>query len=237
MLLGAIALLILWLLFAALCAAAARHDLRNDTLTGLGMVLAKAHAAVLQRARYEGLEHIPRSREPGPLIVVANHTAGVDPTLIQAACPFYIRWMMMREMMLPAFEGVWEFLEVVPVSPRDALSARTALRHLKDGGVLGIFPEGGIERPAGMLMPFQAGTGMLVQRSGAKVLIFAIDGTPANASAFMSLLLPGRARVRVLGLVDYTKSGLDAAGIAKDMQDRLAAALGWPVGPGLSKEA
>ncbi|MBY0262966.1 MAG: 1-acyl-sn-glycerol-3-phosphate acyltransferase [Phycisphaerales bacterium] len=231
MLTGLIIFIPLWLAFAAVCAAAHRLDVRSDVVTGLAMLAGRAHAHLFQRVRFEGLDLIPRGPRPFPLIVVANHTAGVDPIIVQAACPFHVRWMMMRQMMVPALDRLWDFLEIIAVGPGESQSARTALRHLKDGGVLGIFPEGTIERPPGRLLPFQPGTGLLVQRSGAGVLLMAITGTPANASAFASILTPGRARVRVVGLIDYSTSGLDAAGIAKDLQDRLAHALGWTVGP------
>ncbi len=228
MLTGLAILGVLWLAFAAVCAAAERLDVRSDTVTGLAMLAARAHARFWLGVKYEGREHVPQGPRAFPLIVVANHTSGVDPILVQSACPFHVRWMMMRQMMLPALDRLWDFLEIVPVGPGESQSARTGLRHLKSGGVLGIFPEGGIERPPGRLMPFQPGTGVLVQRSGARVLLMAIQGTPANASVFLSILLPAKARVRVLGLIDYSASGLDAAGIAQDLQDRLAGALGWP---------
>jgi 1-acyl-sn-glycerol-3-phosphate acyltransferase len=64
--------------------------------------------------------------------------------------------MMAREQMLRELEEVWEHLEILPVTygPQDAATFREAMRHVQAGGVLGIFPEGGITRPPQEIRPF-----------------------------------------------------------------------------------
>ena len=44
--------------------------------------------------------------------------------------------------------GVFKRIEAIPVDrfARDTASVRAALRHLKEGRILGVFPEGRIER-------------------------------------------------------------------------------------------
>ena len=104
------------------------------------------------------------------------------------------------------------------------------MAHVKAGGAIGIFPEGGIERPARTLLPFQPGVGFVVRRTGARVLPVWIDGTPmALPTAWASLVTPSRARVRYGDLIDYSGTKLSAEEIAKDLQRRYSDWSGWPL--------
>src|SRR5690606_28478224 len=86
-----------WFLFA-LGARTLLNNPRAEPLAGLALVFIRLYARFFHALRVEGGEHVPRSLHPGPLILVCNHTAGVDPLLVQAAVPFEIRWMMARDM-------------------------------------------------------------------------------------------------------------------------------------------
>ena len=250
--------LLAWLVFAAACHALhrmPRRDVRGQLVWAVMLLVVR----LIHRVRYTGLELIPPTepteestnvwkRRPagGPLIIVANHTAGIDPLLIHAACPFHIRWMMLRTMMPPSLNWFWDWLGIIAVGPtsQDAQAARIAIRHLKDGsggggegggeggGVIGVFPEGGIARPYGCIMPFEPGVGLLVSRSKARVLLAVIDGTPDAPNAYLSLCLPSRARVRFLALIDYAHTDLGASEIAADLRERARRALNWPLASG-----
>jgi 1-acyl-sn-glycerol-3-phosphate acyltransferase len=204
---------------------------RADVEGGLFWHVARLYSRVLHRVRLVAAEHIPRSRDAGPLIVIANHTSGVDPLLIQGACPFEIRWMMASNMRHPAGEFLWRFGRIIFVEPggRELGAAREAIRHLESGGVLGIFPEGGIERPARTLQPFLGGVGLIVKKTGAPVLPFVIDGTPVAEHAWETLLRFSRARVRVMAPISYAGSSMSAAQITTDLQRRYTEWTGWPL--------
>ncbi|HMN40990.1 MAG TPA: lysophospholipid acyltransferase family protein [Phycisphaerales bacterium] len=228
-----LALLLVWIAFAALC-----HRLsgafRADPISDLAWGLSQIYVRVVHRLRVCGPEHLRAARRvPGPLVIVSNHTAGVDPVLIQSICPFEIRWMMMRSMMTPALRSLWDWLRIIPVDQdgRDSNAVRTALRHLRGGGALGIFAEGGIERPPQTIMPFEPGVGLLVLKSGALVLPVVIRGTPRCDSAFASLLRPSRATVEFLPPIDFSRSGLSAQDIASDLELLAARSLDWPRAP------
>jgi 1-acyl-sn-glycerol-3-phosphate acyltransferase len=199
----------------------------------MAWVLVRAYSRLVHRVRIEGREHIPKWKEgdppPGPLVIVSNHTGGVDPVLIHSACAFDIRWMMTREMMMPTFGRLWAWMEIIPVEQdgRDAASLRAAIRDLRAGGVVGIFAEGGLERPARQIMPYQPGVGLIVLRGKARVLPVVIDGTPTAERAYMSLLMPSRARVRFLPVREYGESGLGAPEIARELEEEAARELGW----------
>lgn len=221
------------------CAAVARWIMaaavRPDSFeTGFLVRLYQVYARLVHRLRIEGAHHIPHPRSPGegvgPLIVVANHTAGVDPILIQATVPFEPRWMMASDMRAPLLEALWEFGRIIFVDRRggDAPALREGLRHLASGGALGVFPEGHLERPARHILPFQPGVGLLIGRSKARVLPVVIDGTPICDPAWGSLVKPSHSRIRFLAPIDYSTTGLGPAEIAADLHRRFIDATGWP---------
>jgi 1-acyl-sn-glycerol-3-phosphate acyltransferase len=202
---------------------------RDDPLYGLGLALIKLYCRVYHGLRVEGVENLPPSLS-GPLLVVCNHTAGVDPALVQTACPFEIRWMMARDMMLPRYERFWTWLRIIPVdraSRRDVTGAREAVKHLREGGVIGVFPEGGIERPPRTLMPFMPGVGLLASKSRSPVLPVFISGTPVTPKAWGSLWVPSRAVVRFGPLRTYSNA-MTPDQISEDLRDWFAQTSGWP---------
>lgn len=165
----------------------------------------------------------------GPMIVVCNHTAGVDPILVSLSVPTQISWLMADDMRLPGMGWFWNWAGVIFIARNR--HGRTGLRraraHLDDGGVIGIFPEGKIERNAGELLKFAPGVGVLVKRSGARVLPVIIEGTPTEAAnAWDSLWSRSNTRVRVMNPIDYLDSGMSNAEIAEDLHARYSVWMG-----------
>ena len=219
-----------------------RRRLRDNPRGTMGAapawVLLRALAFGLHRLRVRGREHVPPvsgrdahgDPSPGPLIVVMNPAADVDPLLVQASVPFFVRMMMARDMMVPALGPLWRYGRIIGVDRRgrDGTGPREALRHLEAGGALGVFPEGRLERPARTLLPFAPGVGLMVAKSGARVLPVVIEGTPYAKTAFGSLLRPSRSVVTFHPVINYSGGGMSASEIARDLEDRFAAWTGWP---------
>jgi 1-acyl-sn-glycerol-3-phosphate acyltransferase len=203
---------------------------RGEPVVGWLRLVSIPYVRLFQRSTLEGRHLVPRTVGPNGLIVVANHCAGLDPVALQAAMPHPIRWMMSAEMMVPALAWAWRRLRIIPVcfDNRDAGALKTAIAHVAAGGVLGIFPEGAIERPARQLRPFSGGLRLILSRSKAPVLVATIDpGRPAE-TAYAALFQPTRAKVRFVALIE---PGSD--GHARDTSDRIFELLkretGWPV--------
>lgn len=95
------------------------------------------------RIRVSGVENVP---ETGGCIIAANHLSFWDPVYI--ACFLNKRricFLAKAELFkFPPFGFVLKNLGSVPVyrGSRDAGTLMLAIRHLKEGNVLGIFPEG-----------------------------------------------------------------------------------------------
>lgn len=189
--------------------------------------LFRVYARLVQRTRHVGKERLNAVQRP--IIVVANHTGAADPMLIQAACPFEVRWMMMREMNRGFVDWFTRYGRIILVerNGKDFASTREALRHLKEGGVIGIFPEGGIERPPEMIRRFHSGVGFLVARTHATVIPVWISGTPKVGVAMESLWKRGRARVE-FGQAMRFEGVKDATEITRQIRDRIVSMSGWP---------
>lgn len=126
----------------------------------------------------------------GPAIIVCNHTSGVDPVLIQAPCSRLIIWMMAAEYYdLPGLGWIFRAVQAIPTqrSGRDLSAVRAAMRTLKEGGVLGIFPEGRIA-PSKELLPFETGAALMAIRAGAPVYPAYMDGTQRSRSMLRAYL-------------------------------------------------
>jgi 1-acyl-sn-glycerol-3-phosphate acyltransferase len=135
--------------------------------------------------------------ESGPAILVSNHTSGLDPLLIQSISRRVIIWMMAKEYYdIKALTWIFKKIEAIPVDRfgRDTASVRAALRHLKEGRILGVFPEGRIE-PTRELMPFQTGVAMLAIRTGAPVYPAFLDGTQRNKTMLGGFIWPNNTRL------------------------------------------
>ena len=203
---------------------------RGDFDAGVMFWVARRYNTWVHALRIRGRHNVPDTRHPGPLIVVANHTAGVDPVIIQADLPFFIRWMMAKDMRAPVLEWFWTWWRIIFVDRdnADGQSVREAVRHLKGGGVIGIFPEGALERPPRQVLPFQDGIGLIIRRSKAKVLPVVVDGTPQYNPAWASLWHKSQSIVRYYPVIDYAETDLSAKEIAEDLRRRFLDWTGWP---------
>lgn len=127
------------------------------------------------RVRVIGGEHIPNE---GACILVANHTSFLDPFVLGSFMPRAIHFLT-----YDVYYSFWLFrwycerMYCIPVRKdgRDVASLKKALRVLKDGEMLGIFPEG-VRSFTGHIGPAEPGTALIVLRANVPVLPIAIQG-------------------------------------------------------------
>ena len=129
------------------------------------------------------LRRVGRDKVPqdGPVILIANHQTLLDVAVIFAMTRRKVHFMAKKELFDNRFLG-WALgtIDAFPISRGDAdiSGIRTALRILKEGGVLCIFPEGtrNKERKNEALLPLQDGVAMLALRGKAAVVPIWIEG-------------------------------------------------------------
>lgn len=147
------------------------------------------------RLRGEGLENIP---ERGPFILAANHVSYIDPLVLGATCPRPIHYIMLREFWEKPLLGRWcRMAGSIPVDPRGpaAGTLRKAVGILREGKVLGIFPEGG-RSADGSLQSAKGGAALLALKTGVPLLPAAIVGAERALPKGKALPRPYRVTVR-----------------------------------------
>ena len=127
------------------------------------------------------IHHEERLQMDAPYILIANHQHMMDPLLIAWTCYRYqVRFMGKKELAKSPI-GKWFFSKLLMITVdrhhTDMGAIRSALKVLKEGHVLGIFPEGTRNKP-GVMEDMESGIGMLALMGKAKLLPAYIAGKP-----------------------------------------------------------
>jgi len=133
-------------------------------------------AKIIFRLRVVGHSNIPKR---GGVIIAANHVSYLDPPLIACSMFRMVNFMAMAELFKnPIWGTLYRILGAFPVrrEEADVGAIRHAIRLLKKGKVLLIFPEG-TRSYDGSLQEPKGGTGMIAALSRAKVVPTFIKGT------------------------------------------------------------
>jgi len=133
---------------------------------------------VMFRIRVEGAAYIPLE---GPVILCGNHISYFDPVLVACVAPRQVRFMAKKELyQIRPLRWLLDKLGAFPVDrgAADMAAMRAAFGILKEGGVLGIFPEGtrvrGAKTEANTGM--ESGVAMIVARAGTPVVPMRVMG-------------------------------------------------------------
>lgn len=125
-----------------------------------------------------GAEHVPAE---GPVVMAANHVGWMDGPLLAICAPRPVHALTKIEMFDGPLGRLLRAAGQIPLDRKhtDVSAIRTALRLLRDGGVVGVFPEGS-RGPGEMTSP----------RSGAAYLGL-VTGAPVVPVSFLGTRLPG----------------------------------------------
>jgi len=142
----------------------------------LGYSLSKAIAKTFFNYRVIGAENMI---EEGPCIIAANHCSNLDPPLVGVACKRAIHYLAKKSLLdWPVLGPIFPELNVIPVDQKNAdrSALMGAIRVVKNGGAVLIFPEGS-RSPDGKLQPAQPGIGMIAAKTGAPVVPVRVSGS------------------------------------------------------------
>lgn len=188
------------------------------------------HAVVplLTRIRVEGLHHVPRT---GPAILVSNHISITDPAVMIGYIPRHVHFIIKSELLEhPIFKVILPPGKPIPIQrgSADRVALRLAESYLRDGEVIGIYPEGTRNR-GGATREAHAGVVFLAQRTGVPITPVAISGTEGVFSERFPWYRRARVRLTIgepFLLTDlYTGTRPDRDEIARLIMARVAALL------------
>jgi 1-acyl-sn-glycerol-3-phosphate acyltransferase len=140
------------------------------------------------RIEISGKENFPRS---GPLLVVGNHTAAMEAVLMVIYTPWQIEMLgaadVPHEKITQITARIYRF---IPVNRGhyDRTALVKSLEVLQQGGILAIFPEGGIWNAGRMRA--HTGVAWLSYRASAPVLPIGFSGTTGALGAALRLKRP-----------------------------------------------
>lgn len=136
-----------------------------------------SYCKIVYRMKIIGKENIPQE---GALLFCGNHKTYLDPPLIVVTAGRKMSFMAKEELsknplmrfLCLIYDGIW-----VKRDSKDIVSLKTALKVLKSGGCIGIFPEGtrnGMEKNDGKM---KNGAAYMALKTGAQIVPIGIQGT------------------------------------------------------------
>jgi 1-acyl-sn-glycerol-3-phosphate acyltransferase len=183
----------------------------------------------LWKPRVLGSWRVPAT---GPVILAVNHAHNIDGPMLMGTAPRPVHFLVKKEAFVgpldPFLRGIGQLKVDRHGVDRNAIT--DALGVLKDGGVLGIFPEG--TRGEGDFASLRAGLAYFAVRSGAPIVPVAVLGSTERRSRLIPAVPPLRSRVDVVfgdafeagdGSGRRTRKALDDATVR--IQERLTAHL------------
>jgi 1-acyl-sn-glycerol-3-phosphate acyltransferase len=171
---------------------------RRIVRTGL-VLLGRLLANLLFRVTIEGVAHAPRA--PHNVLVISNHFSWFDAPILSLLLPFPPAYLIATEAQdkawIRAFSAIFESIPIWR-GQVDRKALTTAVNRLQAGGVVGLFPEGGVNpemaelvasgqqipelrgnmaRTGAHLIRAKAGVALLATMSGAQIMPVALIGS------------------------------------------------------------
>jgi len=150
----------------------------------------------LLRISVEGEENFPK--ESG-FIIASNHRSHLDPPVINVVSPFPVMFLAKKELFeVPFFGWLIKKAGAIPIDRgrKANKSLIKALKLLKEGYTVGVFPEGTRAMPGQFLKP-KAGIGLLIAKAGVPVVPVRIEGTDEVFPKGAKFPKIGKAPIRV----------------------------------------
>lgn len=122
-----------------------------------------------------GKRYIPES---GRIILAGNHTNYFDCILVGCATKRCVHYLAKDELMKGPLKFIFKGLGIIPVNRRtkDKAALQTAIETLNQEKVIGIFPEGTINRTEDIIMPFKFGAVKMSRDANTNIVPFVITG-------------------------------------------------------------
>lgn len=150
--------------------------------------------------------------ETGGAIVVSNHISGLDPMLMLASSNRPLRFLIAREQ-YERFGLQWLFRAVgcIPVdrenSPEKAM--RQAIKALREGEVVALFPHGKIHLDRDPPRKIKAGAARLASLTGLPLIPLRISGVTGQGGVMLPVFMRGQAQIQLLPVIEVIDQSPD----------------------------
>ena len=145
---------------------------------------------LVYRVEVKGLDQYPLDADR--VIVIANHSSLLDAPLLYAFLPGKPTFAIDSSIAAHWWVKPWlRFIEAFRITPSSPYATKTIIKAVKDGRHAVIFPEGRIT-VTGSLMKVYDGTGMVADKTGAKIVPVRIDGAQHSRFSYTGGILPRR---------------------------------------------
>src|SRR6266852_8383209 len=174
----------------------------------LTWVAVRLLATVLFRFRVSGAHHVPKT---GGVLIAANHASYLDIPIL--GCGMFRRAWFMGRTDLFGGPAAWLMRHMgwIPIRRErvDRTGFEEAIRRVKAGGAVVIYPEGGRSED-GRLQPGKPGVGMIVAATGCPVV-------PAYLGGTHDALPPGAKGIRLRPIRVTYGAAMDFSALVKEM--------------------
>ncbi len=141
-------------------------------------------------------------------VIVANHRSSADPCFIEIATTRVVHWMVAKEFFAsPALGWFLRLAESIPTNRGgiDTQATKMAIRYAEQGELVGIFPEGRINRTSDLLLPGRSGAALIALKARVPVVPCYIEGAPYDGTALGCLLMPAKVSVQIGQPLDFSE--------------------------------
>ena len=130
---------------------------------------------IVFRPRIVGRNRIPTN---GRIILAGNHTNYLDCVLLISCTKRTIHFLAKDELLKSPIGFIFKGMGIIPVNRRihDKMALNSGIDTLNSNGVIGIFPEGTINKTKDVILPFKIGAVKMASVSGSKIIPFTITG-------------------------------------------------------------
>ena len=130
---------------------------------------------VFYRPKVIGIEKIPKT---GRIILAGNHTNNLDSVMVSAINKRVVHFLA-KDSLLKGLKGlIFRHMAIIPVNrlvhDKDALAK--AIETLNEEKVIGIFPEGTVNKTKDLILPFKIGAVKMASVTDTKIIPFVISG-------------------------------------------------------------
>ncbi len=147
--------------------------------------------------RVELMTPFPLDAKQGALMI-ANHRCSLDPFFLQMLPQRRVHWMVAKEYCEHPVMGVaLKLFQAIPTNRggMDTGSTKLAIRYAEKGDLVGMFPEGRINRSPNLFLSVRPGAAKVALRANVPIVPCYIEGAPRTWFVLAALFKAAHVRV------------------------------------------